>query len=227
MLQDQIQDLATNLKGNLNRWEVGVQVFEAKILKGTIKDRAIVQKMRNKIQLEDMETRLGMASKIAEAIFKLDGGIIKPSREIFGQKIVDSLNATYGDLFENNFGVGYGLGASKINRYALEKVEEATKLMENLAKCDFERCVPHLEPLGDRPLGEVILGEDWGAVSDCRNVQKSIDPTDLDSLEYGLKYGVNFNWKLSWSQEGLHPRSEELPFDPKDIDLSIAIKHER
>ena len=145
------------MKGDLNKWDVAVQVLESKILKGTIKDKAVVQKIRNVTQKQDLKVRQDRIIDIIEKIQELDGAIIKPTRETFNQAIVDKITTIYGDWFTQGFGLGVGLGPQNISRNAYENSEIAVGVMKTLSKAEFKRCAKTLENLGNHSVIKQIL----------------------------------------------------------------------
>ena len=63
----------------------------------------------------------------------------------------------------------------------------------------------------------MILGELWIPCADCRNLEKALEPRDLDAGVFGKQFAINVNWKFIWTTaDGLLVRSEELPMKAKE-----------
>jgi len=202
-------------RGDLNKWEVACQVLESNMIKALIGDRGKVEKLRNEVQKLDQEDRMVKICKIFEKFVELTSCLVRPTQQKFAEEMIFVLTNNYGAEL-GGFGLGVGLGIEDIKFGDKEELDRIENLVEKVQKCQFGTAARTLADLGDRPLSDRHLGAIWTAVADCRNLQRSLDPRDLDSGFLGSKYVININWKMCWTEEGLYPQSEELPFKAEE-----------
>ena len=205
-----MMELLDGMKGDKNKFSVGVQILESKMLRNLIENKGSVQKIRVKTQELDLETRAIKISKVFTKAYEMGGSFNKPCHEDYGVVMIETLRAEYGAYFPDGWGLGLGLSPNDIRKQSIDEIEALQDHIGRIAAANFTRSARILESYTDRPL-EGSLGDAWRPVSDCRNLEKSIDPKDMDALEYGRKYQINCNWKLLWTEaDGLVVRSEEL-----------------
>ena len=209
--------LLESCKGDLNKWEIAFQNLETGILNALLSDKGKIQKLRNGIQKIEFESRAIKICKVFEKFNDMAGSLVKPTQEKFAEEMVFALTNAYGADFQDGFGLGVGLSVSDIRSGIFDELDRIQGLVERIQKANFSTAARTLADLGDKPLVDAgALGDIWAAVADCRNLQNALEPRHLDAGYLGTKYGININWKLMWTTEGLFPQSEELPFESRD-----------